>query len=273
MKDWHISAAELTAYRQDGFFVVESLLDQEEVELLSKIARADQKLREQSASRDDGEGGAVKLSVSNEAGEDIFGTIVRSEAIVNGIEQLLEDEAYLFHYKMIQKEPFVGGAWAWHQDYGYWYDNGCLLPQLASCMIAVDRSTKENGCLQVIRGSHLMGRVNHGTVNTTVDGEEVRPQTGADLERVQVALERMEKVYCELSPGSAVIFHCNLLHRSDQNTSENPRWVFIGCYNAKGNDPYKQSRHPGYSPLVKCPNSAVKEVGRQQWEQLQQMSQ
>ena len=45
------------------------------------------------------------------------------------MELLLCDEVYHYHHKMVLKEPKVGGAWAWHQDYGYWYDNGCLFPQ------------------------------------------------------------------------------------------------------------------------------------------------
>ena len=28
----------------------------------------------------------------------------------------------------MQKEPKVGGAWEWHQDYGYWYKNEFLFP-------------------------------------------------------------------------------------------------------------------------------------------------
>jgi ectoine hydroxylase-related dioxygenase (phytanoyl-CoA dioxygenase family) len=122
-------------------------------------------------------------------------------------------------------------------------------------MIALDKATKENGCLQVLRGSHQMGRIDHGKVGD---------QTGADLERVQAALERFELVYCELDPGSAIFFDSNLLHRSDQNHSDNPRWAFICCYNAKHNDPYKDSRHPRYTPLEKWPDDKVKEVGRTQ---------
>ncbi len=61
---------------------------------------------------------------------------------------------------MMLKEPFVGGAWEWHQDYGYWYKNGCLLPHMASCLIAVDRATKANGCLQILKGSHEMADSN-----------------------------------------------------------------------------------------------------------------
>ena len=47
------------------------------------------------------------------------------------------------------KDAKVGGAWAWHQDYGYWYQNGILFPNLCSVMIAVDKATEENGCMQV----------------------------------------------------------------------------------------------------------------------------
>ena len=176
------------------------------------------------------------------------------------METLLLDEVYHYHHKMILKEPRVGGAWAWHQDYGYWYNNGCLFPHLASCMIALDKATRENGCLQVLRGSQHVGRIDHGKTGD---------QTGADLERVNAALERFELVYCELDPGSAIFFDCNLLHRSDQNKSDHPRWAFISCYNAKHNDPYKDSRHPRYSPLQRWDDSRIVGVGRLQLAALQ----
>ena len=60
-------------------------------------------------------------------------------------------------------------------------------------------------------------------------------------------MERLELVHCELEPGGAIFFHCNLLHCSAQNTSANPRWALICCYNAARNNPYKESRHPRYS--------------------------
>jgi hypothetical protein len=62
-------------------------------------------------------------------------------------------------------------------------------------------------------------------------------------------------------PGDALFFHCNLLHRSDQNSSPNPRWSLICCYNAARNDPYKESHHPGYTPLIKEDEGAILRVG------------
>jgi hypothetical protein len=264
MNCWHFDSEQIAIYREDGFFIARALLDIEEVDLLGKIARADQTLRQSAYGRADGEGGVVQITVENDLADDtIYGAIVHSRRIVNTVAALLGGEVYHYHHKMIQKEPKVGGAWTWHQDYGYWYSNGCLFPYLASCLIAVDRATRQNGCLQVLRGSHHMGRIDHGPVGD---------QTGANLEHVEAALERMERIYCELQPGDAVFFHCNLLHRSDQNRSNQPRWAFICCYNAARNDPYKESRHPRYTPLAIWDDDRVLEVGQAHWHRLQQLN-
>ena len=241
MNRFELTDAQITRFREDGYLVVENLLDADEIELLRSIAKADRALERDADTRADGEGGAVRLVVRNDLPEDtVYGAIVRSRRIVLAMQQLLGDEVYHYHHKMILKEARVGGAWAWHQDYGYWYSNGCLFPDMGSCMIAVDRATRENGCLQILKGSHLLGRLDHGKMGD---------QTGADPERVAVARERLERVYCELAAGAAIFFHANALHRSDQNRSEHPRWAFICCYNTKHNDPYKDSNHPRYSPL------------------------
>src|SRR5258708_1256874 len=97
-----------------------------------------------------------------------------------------------------------------------------------------------------------MGRIEHGKTGD---------QAGADLERVEAARQRLELVYVECEPGDALFFHCNLLHRSDQNRSPNSRWSLICCYNAARNDPYMESRHPRYMPLAKVADSAIKQWG------------
>jgi ectoine hydroxylase len=255
MDSFVVSSDHLRQFQADGYFLVERLFDDEEMDLLRRIARADTQLVQQAASRRDAQGGVVKLSVHNELQEDIYAAFVRCRRIVDAMERLLEGEVYHYHHKMILKEPYTGGAWEWHQDYGYWYNNGCLYPLLASCMIAVDRATRANGCLQVLKGSHLLGRIDHGKTGD---------QTGADLERVEAARQRLEVVDCELESGSALFFHCNLLHASAQNHSPEPRWALICCYNAARNDPYKDSRHPRYSRLEKWPDERIKEIGRRQ---------
>jgi ectoine hydroxylase-related dioxygenase (phytanoyl-CoA dioxygenase family) len=260
MREGLLSAEDVRQFEADGYVIIRELLTAEETDLLGQVARADRELNQARSARADGEGGAVELVVRNELAEDtVYGAIVRAEPLVQAMEQLLGDEVYHYHHKMILKEPRVGGAWTWHQDYGYWYNNGCLFPDMGSCMIAVDRATQKNGCLQVIRGSHKMGRIDH---------LQRGDQTGADQERVDAALERLERVYVELEPGAAVIFHGNTLHRSDQNHSDDPRWAFICCYNTRHNSPYKTSKHPDYSPLDRWPCERIAEVGREQLQQI-----
>jgi ectoine hydroxylase len=247
-----IGDEEVSAYDRDGYVLVKGLLDSAEVDLLGRAAREDRALDQHSFSKADGEGGAVRLSLWNHPGDTIYGMVARCESVVASAEKLLRGEVYHYHSKMIMKDPKIGGAWTWHQDYGYWYQNGVLFPLLCSASIAIDPSTRENGCLQVIKGSHKLGRIDHVLTGA---------QAGADLERVEEILKELELVYVEMSPGDALFFDCNLLHRSDQNRSENPRWSMICCYNAARNNPYKESHHPRYTRLEKVPDTAIAQAG------------
>lgn len=249
---FELSPPQLIQFQVDGYLIVRQLFDQQEADALLRLAKSDQVLLQDAYSKRDASGGESRLALRNELDESPYAAIVRSRRIVKPMEVLLGDEVYHYHHKMMLKEPRVGGAWEWHQDYGYWYSNGCLFPDMASCLIAVDRANKANGCLQVIRGSHKIGRVEHAKT-----GE----QTGADMVRVEAALARMELVYCELEPGDAIFFHGNLLHRSDQNTSDHPRWSLICCYNTRNNDPFlKNGRHPNYSPLEIWEDARVNQI-------------
>lgn len=240
-------------FNDDGFIIIRGLFDAEEMELLIKKSKADAGLQEDAYGRLDSGGNTIKLALWNDPKDDLYGMFSRCRRIVDTMETFLGGEVYHYHSKMILKEPHVGGAWEWHQDYGYWYNNGCLYPTMASCMIAVDRATRENGCLQVLKGSHHLGRIEHGVV---------ADQTGADMERVHAAMGRLDLVHCEMDPGDAVFFHANLLHASAPNKSDHPRWALICCYNTARNDPYKDGPHPRYTPLQKVDDNMIKEVGQ-----------
>jgi hypothetical protein len=254
-----LNEEQLEQFNRDGYLIVRGLFDAEEMDLLISIAKADQQLEQQSQERQDLENGRSKLWITGSLGDDIYSAFARCERVVNPIEQVLGGEVYHYHHKVMLKEPLVGGAWEWHQDYGYWYLNHCLFPYMASCQIAIDRATIDNGCLKVIKGSHHMGRIDHGKA-----GE----QKGADMERVNEALKHLELVECEMEPGTALFFHCNLLHRSDANRSPNPRWSLVSCYNAARNPCREKLNHPSYQRLEKWPDSKIKEIGRRQLEMI-----
>src|SRR5262245_31081742 len=130
MTPFKVDDDQVRRYQQDGFFIAEKLFDPEEMELLRTIARAEHADGQKAASRRDGQGGTIKLTVENELGDNIYSAIVRSRRVVDAMEVLLGGEVYHYHHKMILKEPHTGGAWEWHQDYGYWYNNACLYPLL-----------------------------------------------------------------------------------------------------------------------------------------------
>ncbi len=240
-----------TRFQDDGYLIVRSLFDSRETGHLLAVARSDPAILGESYAKRDASGGESKLAVRNALDESPYAAIVRSRRVAGTMQLLLDDEVYHYHHKMMLKESRTGGAWEWHQDYGYWYSNGCLFPDMASCLIALDRATRENGCLQVIRGSHKMGRIDHAK-----SGD----QTGADLQRVEAALQRMPLVYGELQPGDAIFFHGNTLHRSDSNTSPHPRWSLICCYNTRHNDPIFTGKHPGYHPLEIWDDQKVSQI-------------
>ena len=247
-----LSEERIQEYRDQGFVVCRQFFDRDEIGMLSRAAKEDRVLDQHSVNSRDGEGGQVRLSLWNHPGDTLYGMFARCESMVNSAEKILGGEVYHYHSKMIMKDPKVGGAWTWHQDYGYWYENVVLAPLLTSAYIAVDPATKENGCMQVIPRSHQLGRVDH-----VLSGD----QAGANKERVAEILKRMPLLHVEMEPGDTLFFDCNLLHRSDQNRSENPRWGMICCYNAARNDPYKESHHPRYTPLEKVSDSAIREAG------------
>lgn len=248
MTSSRLTREQAAAYHEDGYILLKEFFDAQVMAALRQTAHQDRALDQASFGRADGEGGVVRLSLWNHPTDTLYGAIARSRRLVDTIEQLLGGEIYHYHSKMVMKDARIGGAWAWHQDYGYWYRNGVLAPELCSAFIAVDPSTRENGCLQVIRGSHHLGRLDH-----QVTGE----QAGIDPERLVAIEQRLETVYVEMDPGDLLLFHPNTLHRSDQNTSDKSRWSMICCYNKATNNPYKESHHPRYTPLHKLDDERI----------------
>ena len=248
----YLTTTQLSEFEQNGFLIERNLFDPEETQLLQMTAKDDQELDLRSQGRRDRSGATVRLTLWNHPGDGIYGMFARCKKLVGRMEELLDGEVYHYHSKMILKDPEIGGAWEWHQDYGYWYHYGCLQPLMASAMIAVDPAKLNNGCLEVLKGSHHLGRLDHSLAGD---------QSGADPERVQIAMEYFERVKVELEPGDTLFFHCNLLHCSGQNHSPDPRWAMICCYNAARNNPFKASRHPQYTPLEQVDDTLIKMVG------------
>ncbi len=90
---------------------------------------------------------------------------------------------------------------------------------LVTVWTALDPATVENGCVQVIPGSHKLGLINpsHGAGFLT-------PEQSAE----HCTPDKIE--FLTLEPGEAVLLHNWLLHGSDVNRSAMSRRAFSVCY-------------------------------------------
>ena len=248
-----LTSDQVQAYQEDGYVIAREVFTPAEADLLRRAMEEDPKVSAHSLIRPDTEGGRTRISLWNRAGDSVYGLAARSARLVDTAETLIGEAVYHFQSKLTAKDPFGGGAWEWHQDYGYWYYNGCLRPDMLSMMIALDRSDQNNGCLQVVKGSHKMGRIDHLQVT--------EKQNSADPARMEHITAQHEVVLCELDPGDVLIFHSNTLHRSAQNRSPKRRWTLIVCYNAVSNDTITKIDDRYYVPLEKVGDEAILEAG------------
>ena len=244
---------QIESYQRDGYIIIRQLFSPLEIELLYNVA-TDNSVTSNSFDLNDQDGKKTKLTLWFTAGDDSFGLMSRCKRMVESVQDLLgPGEVCHFHSKVMQKQPKVGGAWEWHQDYGYWYKNGFLYPEaMISVMLALTDANKENGCLQVLKGTHKMQRFEHNFI-----GE----QQGADPDFVREAEKVSELVYCELKAGDVLFFHPNLLHRSEANLSEYPRWSVISAYNLSFNVPFREKHTSCFTPVQKVPDEALIESG------------
>jgi ectoine hydroxylase-related dioxygenase (phytanoyl-CoA dioxygenase family) len=226
-------------FSNDGYIIKKNLFSEDEINKLKKFIESSSD-KKNDARETRSSTGKLSITLWDHPSDDLFGKFSTNERIVKPMEEYLGDEVYHYHSKIIWKKPGDGG-FDWHQDYGYWYHNACLYPDMGSCFIMLDRATKENGCLKVLKGSHKVGRIGHGVSDT--------PEQTADMERIAELEKRHESVYITAEPGDVLFFHANLLHSSDENKSSDSRRTLIVCFNTKSNNPYKDSGHARYSPI------------------------
>jgi len=247
-------ADEASTFWKQGFVIVRKLFAPQEMSVLKTIVARHSGMKAHAARALERSQGSTRPSFetvfvwNDTAGRDAFAKATRSRRIIDRLEAYFGDQVYVYHNKVAQKYPGVVG-FSHHQDYAYWYEMGNLFPDMATAFIAIDRATITNGCLRLVEGSHRLGRLEHVQRDGVSD-------SGVDPERLQQVLRHLPEVPIELEIGDVVIFHCNVLHASDDNHSNDSRIALLGCYNTRHNDPYKSVHgHPGWHPQQKLDES------------------
>jgi len=245
-----LSAAQRETYHRDGFVIVPGLLAADEVAPIAAACREDPSIGGAICAIADSSGNAQDFVQWTERSDDLIGLMPYIARLVLNADALIGREVYHWHSKFVMKPPKSAGRFDWHQDYGYWYYEGCLLPDMLTAMIAVDAMDRENGGLQLLRGSHKMGRL---------DVQRVGAASGADTERLALAKARYELVHCELAPGDAIFFDALTLHASGANPSTRSRTALHCSYSAADNAPFTDSA-PGhrYRPIEVLPDDMIR---------------
>jgi ectoine hydroxylase len=247
-----LTADEVAMYHEDGFVIIPGLFTAEEMQPLTDALAHDPTMGDSRSEVFDPEGKSWKVSAWTELGNSYLGMMPRTTRLVDAVGLLMGEECYHWHSKIVNKMP-GDGAVAWHMGFSTWYLDGCPYPRTTTCSIAIDRNDRENGCLQVLKGSHRLGRFDDVVIGNSV---------GGDLVRVQHAKDTHELVYCELDPGDALFFHAKTLHGSDPNLSDRPRSLMHAAYNARSNEPIFRDRqaHHLYAPLERVADSDFRQM-------------
>ena len=243
-----LSPEQIASFNRDGFVQARSVFTGSEIDAMLTTVTTSPRIAETTSSMPDSEGRASKISFWTTLSQDTLGLVSRHPRLVANIQVLMGEEPYHWHSKVMLKLAREGGAWEWHQDYGYWYYDGCPYPRLISAMVALDMAHEANGCLRVLPGSHLLGRLDHDRVGSQRAAEQVR----------LAAIEQLLPAHFVIAePGDVLFFHCNLLHSSGPNLSEWPRRAYICCYNAFSNVPFTGKGHGAAIPIDRCEDDAL----------------
>jgi ectoine hydroxylase-related dioxygenase (phytanoyl-CoA dioxygenase family) len=142
-----------------------------------------------------------------------FHDILWNPAFVMPASQLLGGAVRFWHDQLFCKPVRHGGVVAWHQDYSYWTRTKPM--EHLTCWIALDDSTRDNGCVQYIPGSHRW---------------PLLPITGlaGDMNEIKTVLTEGQKaqfkpVPIELKAGYATFHHPLTVHGSYENRTDRPR--------------------------------------------------
>jgi ectoine hydroxylase-related dioxygenase (phytanoyl-CoA dioxygenase family) len=165
--------------------------------------------------------------------EPLYAALARDPRLIGILSDLLGPDIKLFRNSLMMKPAHHGSAKPYHQDSAYWSIDP---PSLASCWLALDEATAENGCMRVLPGSHKQGILAH--------------QHLADYQVDEETLDTANETSVPLGPGGCLIFHSMLLHATAPNASPRPRRsMILSCMSARSRWTGDPARKPAF-PLL-----------------------
>lgn len=146
--------------------------------------------------------------------------LVRQETIVDAVEDLYGANLLCWTSNFFIKEASDPAYVSWHQDSTYW---GLSKPDVVTAWVALSESSKSNGAMEVIPGTHLLDQIPHKDTfarnNALTRGQEIA-----------VEVDRSRAVAIELQPGEMSLHHVRIIHGSPPNSSSHRRIGFAIRY-------------------------------------------
>lgn len=134
-----------------------------------------------------------------------------ADEILDLVEPILGPDIALFSSHFICKTPGTGLPVPWHEDSGYWKER---IDPMEVCTVwfALDPSTEDNGCLQVIPGTHLQSDWKYVEVS--------KKEYALDKALEPGSYDLSKAVSLELMPNQASLHKAQLVHGSNPNRSK-----------------------------------------------------
>lgn len=132
-----------------------------------------------------------------------------SDQVLDLVEPITGPDIVLWSSHFICKDPFTGRATPWHEDSAFWEGRVSNYDNIVTVWLALDRSTRDNGCMRVVPRSHHNGFSDYAEVD--------RQRNTFDRQIAEV--DESETVYFELEPGECSLHDARIIHGAAANTS------------------------------------------------------
>jgi ectoine hydroxylase-related dioxygenase (phytanoyl-CoA dioxygenase family) len=139
--------------------------------------------------------------------------LVHHPRILDAVEDVVGPDILCWNTNFFIKEAASPGFVSWHQDSTYW---GLDPDDVVTAWVAFTEVTDENGCMQVIPGSHKVDQLPHLDTfhrdNLLSRGQEI-----------SVEVDKSRAVGLAMGAGEMSLHHIKLVHGSAANRSADRR--------------------------------------------------
>jgi ectoine hydroxylase-related dioxygenase (phytanoyl-CoA dioxygenase family) len=196
-----LEAEEVAAFQQQGYVLYHKQVFSEE-----KLARLEAIFEEHLAKK--GEKLSDELDTPHFSDPRLLEFLL-SDEVLDLVEPLIGPNIALWSSHFICKDPYTGRATPWHEDSAYWEGRISRYDKIVTIWLALDRSTRENGCMRVIPGSHNNGFSKYEEVDRTQNTFTTQIKD----------LDDSKAVYFTLEKGECSIHDARIMHGAEANTS------------------------------------------------------